>query len=40
MYKKHLSFAAIPWQKNSKVYNNTPKERETQTTLHLDPSDY
>ena len=29
MYKKQLSFAAIPWQKNSKVYNNTPEERLT-----------
>ena len=37
-YSKHLSSTAAPLQKNSKSYDNRP--RETSCNVHLEPRDY
>ena len=40
LYKKNLSFAAAPSQKNSKLYGNRLGEALTQTILYLETHDY
>ena len=40
LYKKNLSFAAAPLQKNSKLYGNRLVKTLTQTILYLETHDY
>ena len=40
LYKKNLSFAAAPLQKNSNLYGNRLAETLTQTILYLETHDY